>query len=164
MSLAALRRVFYWCCLFPKGRNSVTVSGWTHWGSHRTLFCTVIFLCVMGSMKRIKTAGQPCSSGEAKAAGLSFRKGLCCIVWQKPRGQEICPVSPIWCLYHLLLFFLFIFFFKIRNTKGEMVAQWAGAKKFLWMWWEISPSYKSIPSCSISLLQQWVGYHVFQQA
>lgn len=108
MSPAALQRVFYWCCLFPKaGSQSLWVAGhgWEKSSlTQATLFCTVIFLCVMGSLKRIRNSRAPLQ--QRRVFYFAKKKACAALSGNSLKGKK---KSPIWCLYHLLLLLSFLF-------------------------------------------------------
>lgn len=68
-----------------------------------------------------KTVGAALQQWRLKRQVFSFRKGLCCIVWQKPPGpkkKKTAQFVPYGVLYHLLLLLLF-FLFKDKEHKRE---------------------------------------------
>lgn len=69
-----------------------------------------------------KTVGAALQQWRLKRQVFSFRKGLCCIVWQKPPGpkkKKKLPSLSHMVFYTTYCFFSSFFFLKIRNTKGE---------------------------------------------
>lgn len=142
---------FYWCCLFPKaGAWPLWVAGHAEEKLPCTAtFCTVIFVHVMGSMKRRQGS---LAAVEAKAA-FHFTKAFAALSGNSLEGKKNCPV-PYGVLPPTVFFVGGFLWGGDKKLKIIILVQWVRALKFM----KDSLRYGSV---LMSLLQQF-GYHLFK--